>query len=1124
MEEAPVAGESPDRSKQHESSAEPTSGSKAPVPDPRLAVAREAVTAAARVDTATAVFSTKRSAGSAGSEGSAAGSSQGSDGSADRESAGDGPAKGTEGGDARLRDVVAAWVATTDDEAPEAASAADGPDGAEVAAAAQRPDGPEPATSNSTGSNGGDESAGSTGSAGSAGGDAEGSDGPEPATSDSAGSAGGDAEGAAGSGDSDGEDESGAEDGAAASEADDALADDDAEREGAAAAGAPAESEADAETDGDDVTPAGGADTDAEREPEGESQSETADETKGRPTAGADAKADAAPEGEGSADGDAGAQVATGSEAGAARDAGEAGDEVPAEAKADAVTEPGAASDVDEPADEAPAGARADAAKADAVPGAGAARDAGEPADGALAEVKVDAMPGTGAASDVDEPADEVPAGAKADAVKADSEPGTGAASDAGEPADEVPAGAKADAAKADAVPGAGAARDAGEAGDGALAKADAVPEAGAASDVDEPADGAPAEAKAGAVADAGEAAGEGSREGGAGAESGAVASGDRDAGADADSDDGPKPPVDQPTAIFKMPARAVDQPTTMLKWGGAKPGAGTDEKPTTEPAAGPAAGPDAGADKGTATAPGKGTEPSKDAESDKGAEPGKSGDPSKGAEGKPAPAWAAKPSAPVEPEAERTSKFVALKPLDEPARPPVPPAAETAAIPQVGPERTTQQPLPPKPPLDLLAELTNTPPPRQTPVRTVVRRVKIWTPLVLLLAVVFAVVQAVRPLPTPTLALTADESYAFEGNKVSLPWPGEGQGWMDVNGIGTVDRFGEQKPVAIGSVAKAMTAYVILKEHPLKPGEDGAQIPVDAKAETEGGYDAQGESTLNTVKEGDTLTEKDAIAAIMIPSANNIARLLARWDSNGSEEAFVKKMNDAAKDLGMTDTTYTDPSGLKETTVSTAEDQVKLGNELVRMQALVDITKLPTWVDPSGKKWDNYNRLVPYNNAIGIKTGSTTKAGGNLLFAATQEVGGENVIVVGAVLGQHKPPIIDTVNAVSKEAMIAAQEALTSQKILKKGDVVGYVDDGLGGRTPVVATKDVSAVGWAGQTVKLKLSEDGTAIPHTAKAGTKVGSLSVGDGTSGNAVEVPVALKSDLVEPGYGSKLTRVS
>lgn len=523
------------------------------------------------------------------------------------------------------------------------------------------------------------------------------------------------------------------------------------------------------------------------------------------------------------------------------------------------------------------------------------------------------------------------------------------------------------------------------------------------------------------------------------------------------------KPPVDQATAVFKAVKPPVDQPTQMLKSLGSKP---------------------AGAGK---------------AESD----------------------------------AERTSKFVPLKGYDSgtPAKPGARPEAQSKAQPTapqpakpyVGPERTTQQPLPPLPPLDLLAELTNTPPPAETPVRTAVRRVKIWTPIVLLLAVVFAVVQAVRPLPAPTLALTAKSTFTFDGDKVSLPWPAEGQGAMDVSGIGSMDGFGEQKPVPIGSVAKAMTAYVVLKDHPLQPGKDGPSIDVDAKAEKEGGYDSEGESTLNTVKEGDKLSQKDALSAIMIPSANNIARLLARWDA-GSEEAFVKKMNAAAKDLGMTGTTYTDPSGLKETTVSTAQDQVKLGNELVKIQALMDITKLPTWKDPSGKTWQNYNRLVPYNNAVGVKTGSTTKAGGNLLFAATKDAGGETVTVVGAILGQHKAPIIDTVNAVSKTAMLAAQDAVKASTILKKGDVVGYVDDGLGGQTPVVVTKNVSAVGWAGLTVKLELADGakGAAVPHSAKAGTQVGQLKVGDG-SGGAVTVPVALQKDLTEPGFGQKLTRV-
>ncbi|GAA2916300.1 D-alanyl-D-alanine carboxypeptidase [Streptomyces mexicanus] len=556
--------------------------------------------------------------------------------------------------------------------------------------------------------------------------------------------------------------------------------------------------------------------------------------------------------------------------------------------------------------------------------------------------------------------------------------------------------------------------------------------------------------------------------------------------------------PVDQPTAVFKAPKPAVDQPTTMLKLGG---GSKNDAK------AGPKRVP--GSD---------------------------------------------------ESDAERTSKFVALKPLDAPetrkpqpkpqqaqptqqppARPQSPsqpkpqpgaqaavPSADavdavdaTAPVPQAGPERTTQQPLPPKPPLDLLAELTNTPPPPQTPLRTLLRRIKIWTPLVVLLAIIFAIVQALRPLPSPALALSAEDTFTFDGAKATLPWPNEGQGWMDVDGIGTMGHFGKQTPVAIGSVAKTMTAYIVLRDHPLKPGQEGPKIKVDATAEKEGSYDKSGgESTLNTVKAGDYLTEKQALSAVMIPSANNIARLLARWDA-GSEAAFVKKMNATAKELGMTGTTYTDPSGLTKTTVSTAEDQVKLGRAVVKIPALVAITSAASWTDPSGRNWPNYNQLPYTMGAIGIKTGTTTAAGGNLLFAARKEVGGQTVTVVGAILGQHQgPSILDTVNAVSSTALKAAKEALTSSKILKKGDVVGYVDDRLGGHTPVVVTKDVTAVGWSGLRVELSLT--GGDLPHSAKAGTKVGTLTVGDGSRG-AVQVPVALQTDLTEPGFTDKLTRL-
>nr|WP_185832405.1 D-alanyl-D-alanine carboxypeptidase [Streptomyces sp. WAC 04229] len=552
--------------------------------------------------------------------------------------------------------------------------------------------------------------------------------------------------------------------------------------------------------------------------------------------------------------------------------------------------------------------------------------------------------------------------------------------------------------------------------------------------------------------------------------------------------------PVDQPTAVFQTrPAKPpVDQPTTMLKLGDVAPPRKKSDKDD------------------------KDTKVGEDAEADKG---NKADDPR---------------------DAERTSKFVALRHLDDPAtrKPPgapkapsepagpaepprVPRNAPTANVQQVGPERTTQQPLPPKPPLDLLAELTNTPPPPETPLRTTVRRVKIWTPLVVLLLIVFAVAQSMRPLPAPTLDLTAEDSFTFEGGKPQIPWPSSGQAALDVQGIGTFGSSGDQKPVPIASVAKVMTAYVILREHPLKSGAEGPKIEIDQAAEDQS--QAGQESTVN-VFAGDSISQREALESILIASANNVARLLARWDA-GSEKAFVEKMNATAEDLGMTNTTYTDPSGLNNTTVSTAVDQVKLAKAAMTEPAFREVAAMMSYDDYKGVNHSNWNHLVGHNDVVGIKTGTTTSALGNLVFAAKKDVDGETRTIVGAVVRQPAGGADNTILGAaldsSDKLIRAAQDTLESSTIVKKGSVVGYVDDGLGGRTPVVATQDVKAVGWAGLTVKLTFKAD--EVPHTAKAGTKVGTLAVGDGGSSGAVKVPVALRDDLAEPGFTDKLTRV-
>ncbi|WP_308403900.1 D-alanyl-D-alanine carboxypeptidase [Streptomyces rhizoryzae] len=467
-----------------------------------------------------------------------------------------------------------------------------------------------------------------------------------------------------------------------------------------------------------------------------------------------------------------------------------------------------------------------------------------------------------------------------------------------------------------------------------------------------------------------------------------------------------------------------------------------------------------------------------------------------------------------------------------KPAREPVAGAGAAAGAPapsaaEAESERTRQEPLPP---LDLLAKLTNTPPPPETPIRSVVRRVKIWTPLVVLLVIIFAVVQAVRPLPAPVLSLgDAKSSFTF-GGQLSIPWPAQGQAAVKVVGSGDVGTFGEQKPVPTASVAKIMTAYVILKGHPLKKDEKGPQIEVDAKAAAES--KSESESRIKGLTAGQKFSEQDMLKMLMIPSGNNIARLLARWDtSSANEAAFVKKMNDAAKDLGMTNTTYTDPSGLDPKTVSTAVDQLKLAEAVMKFDAFRPIVAMPNAEIPGlpEKIYNNNGDLLLAGLSIkGIKTGSSTPAGGTLSWAAYKTVDGKDRLILGTMMDQHfkglDPDASNSLTMVkdnSKKVIQAVRDALTSAKAVTKGQVVGYVDDGLGGLTPLVATKDLSAVGVPGQRLQLSLGDEGKGVPHEAKAGTVVGELTVGSGASQQ--KVPVALQTDLAKPTFGAKLTRL-
>ncbi|MFD8856202.1 D-alanyl-D-alanine carboxypeptidase [Streptomyces vinaceus] len=535
------------------------------------------------------------------------------------------------------------------------------------------------------------------------------------------------------------------------------------------------------------------------------------------------------------------------------------------------------------------------------------------------------------------------------------------------------------------------------------------------------------------------------------------------------------------------------------------------------------------------------------------------------------------------ESDAERTSQFVALKDLDAPAekapwpraaapnrtpgRPPAPTATPTptsgrtpapkpsspaglapgrgagpartpsapAAAPADAPagpapvvEPTREVPVLPRPPLDLLAELTNNPPPPETPRRTTVRRVKIWTPILLLLAGAAIGGQLLRPLPAPRI-VAAEQTHTLDG-QFSVPWPAKGQGAVRVPGSGDIGAFGEQKPVPTASVAKVMTAYVILKNHPLRKTEAGPQIEIDAKTVADG--TSAHESRVEGLVAGTKFSQQDMLKMLMIPSGNNVARLLARWDTGtDSEAAFVEKMNAAARELGMKNTTYTDPSGLDAATVSTAADQLKLAEAVMKDEAFRAVVALPSAeIKGLSTPLINNNTLLSVNglSVRGIKTGSSTPAGGALMWAAYKSVGDETPLIVGTLMDQHADgPDLNGENSLklvlanSKKIIESVRQALDAAPAVRKGQTVGHVDDGLGGRTPLVATKDLNVIGVPGQQLQLTLRPGAAGTPHAAKAGTEVGVLTVGTGEG--AKTVPVALGTSLTEPSFTTRVTRL-
>jgi serine-type D-Ala-D-Ala carboxypeptidase (penicillin-binding protein 5/6) len=234
-----------------------------------------------------------------------------------------------------------------------------------------------------------------------------------------------------------------------------------------------------------------------------------------------------------------------------------------------------------------------------------------------------------------------------------------------------------------------------------------------------------------------------------------------------------------------------------------------------------------------------------------------------------------------------------------------------------------------------------------------------------------------------------------------STVWPADGQAaFVQAGRWSQVHAGPNQHPAPIASLAKVMTAYLVLRDHPLGSGEEGPTITLTDDDVVDTDRRREQEESLVPVVAGEQLTELQALQALLLPSANNIAAVLARWDA-GSEDRFVARMNAIARSLAMTHTRYTDPSGYDDTTVSTAADQVRIVEQAMRLPVFARTVATPSATLPVAGTVHNTNTLLGHDGFVGVKTGSDAAAGGCFAFRAIRSVDGKRTTVTGVVLGQ---------------------------------------------------------------------------------------------------------------------------
>ncbi|MGN7967744.1 D-alanyl-D-alanine carboxypeptidase family protein [Microbacterium sp. 22296] len=375
--------------------------------------------------------------------------------------------------------------------------------------------------------------------------------------------------------------------------------------------------------------------------------------------------------------------------------------------------------------------------------------------------------------------------------------------------------------------------------------------------------------------------------------------------------------------------------------------------------------------------------------------------------------------------------------------------------------------------------------------------------------------------LPAPIV--TSQAPAAAAGPAASLALPSGGQMLMSVEGggdylgpdaAGAFASSGGNDPRPIASVAKLITALVILDAHPLDGPDDAGPTIAFTEADTDL-YDRfyVQDAVVAKMPDGLTMSLRDSLATMLLPSAANYAVANARW-AFGSENAYVQAARSWLSANGLNDTRIVDATGLDARNISTPSDLVALGR-IAAADPVVARLAATTSIRVEGPGYvTNTNDLLGTLGITGMKTGNLGEGTFNLLFTSTLDVGvGGPLNITGVRLGgaTHDSTDEDVVRLLQ-----SLQDGFHDVSLGTVGDDVGTISTAWGSEASLVLARNAALRTWSDTPVAVNLE---TVTPQNYADGEVVGTVTWTAGPETTSSDVKI--KGAIGEPSLWWRLT---